>query len=49
MNHLNLADLFPSEEQIPAQHRISEPLDQREYLVGGAMKPWSGATQDVLS
>ncbi|MCY7351345.1 MAG: NADP-dependent glyceraldehyde-3-phosphate dehydrogenase [Cytophagaceae bacterium] len=49
MTQLNLADLFPAEEQIPAEHRINQPIEQREYLIGGEMKPWNGATQDVLS
>ncbi len=49
MPPLNLDVLFPTEDQISAQYRITEPLDQREYLVGGAMKPWNGSTQEVLS
>lgn len=49
MPQLNLADLFPTVEQVPAEHRIDQPIEQREYLVGGEMKPWNGATQDVFS
>lgn len=49
MPQINLDALFPTTEQIPAEHRLEQPIEQREYLVGGELKPWNGATQDVFS
>ncbi|PLK46272.1 NADP-dependent glyceraldehyde-3-phosphate dehydrogenase [Emticicia sp. TH156] len=40
--------IFPGADQIPEAYQIP-PLHQREYLVGGEMRQWSGATQDVYS
>lgn len=39
---------FPEAGQIPEQFQI-QPLHQKEYLVGGEMRQWAGATQDVYS
>ena len=45
----DLAQLFPaSTEQIPDQFKI-EPIHQREYLLNGAMKPWTGKVSEVYS
>ena len=41
--------LFPSEADIPAEYNITEPIEQREYLVNGEMRQWAGKTQDVWS
>ena len=41
--------VFPTEEQIPAEMRIAEMLDQREYLVNGELKTWAGDVQEVFS
>ncbi len=41
--------LFPTESQIPAEYNLTEPIEQREYLVNGEMRPWAGKTQDVWS
>ncbi|PKK35996.1 NADP-dependent glyceraldehyde-3-phosphate dehydrogenase [Siphonobacter sp. SORGH_AS_0500] len=49
MSTLRLESLFPLAEEIPAEHALSAPLEQREYLIGGTMKPWQGKTQDVYS
>jgi len=43
-----LTNLFPAEDQIPADFRI-QPLHQREYLLNGEMRAWDGPTTDVLS
>ncbi|QJW89654.1 NADP-dependent glyceraldehyde-3-phosphate dehydrogenase [Spirosoma taeanense] len=43
-----LAQLFPSESQIPEQYHI-EPLHQREYLINGEMRPWNGPVSEVYS
>lgn len=39
-------NIFPSE--VPAQYQIT-PLDQRGYLIGGEIRTWQGATEEVLS
>lgn len=44
-----LKNLFPAEADIPAQYNLTEPIEQREYLVNGQMKAWAGKTQDVWS
>ncbi|MBN2172421.1 MAG: NADP-dependent glyceraldehyde-3-phosphate dehydrogenase [Candidatus Krumholzibacteriota bacterium] len=45
-----LADLFPREADLPAEHVPAElPLEQREYLVDGALRRWEGPRQEVLS
>lgn len=41
--------LFPAENQIPAEYNLTEPIEQREYLVNGEMRAWTGKTQDVWS
>ena len=49
MNVNELEKLFPTEEQIPADYNLTEPIEQREYLVNGEMRAWAGKTQDVWS
>ncbi len=49
MNVTELEKLFPSEDQIPAEYNLTEPIEQREYLVNGEMRTWAGKTQDVWS
>lgn len=44
-----LANVFPRENDIPDQYRISEPMEQREYLINGEMKFWNGNLNPVLS
>lgn len=41
--------IFPEEENIPAQYRLKEFVDQREYLINGELHIWQGPMQDVLS
>ncbi|WP_026262420.1 NADP-dependent glyceraldehyde-3-phosphate dehydrogenase [Spirosoma panaciterrae] len=48
MNDSQLARLFPTEDQIPAEYLI-EPIHQREYLLNGDMRQWDGAVSDVYS
>ncbi|UFH56605.1 NADP-dependent glyceraldehyde-3-phosphate dehydrogenase [Spirosoma sp. KNUC1025] len=48
MNDPQLAQLFPAEDQIPADYRI-EPIHQREYLLNGEMRQWNGPVSDVYS
>ncbi len=42
------ANIFPTEDQIPEQHRII-PMHQKQYLVNGELREWDGPTQEVLS
>lgn len=44
-----LADVFQSEDSIPEQFRISEVIEQREYLIDGELKTWTGNLNPVLS
>lgn len=44
-----LANVFPEENIIPDAYKISETIEQREYLVNGEMKTWSGNLNPVLS
>ncbi|MCU0419336.1 MAG: NADP-dependent glyceraldehyde-3-phosphate dehydrogenase [Cyclobacteriaceae bacterium] len=44
-----LNDLFPEESAIPAHAQIPARIDQREYLVGGALVTWPGDQAPVLS
>ncbi|MDI9870165.1 NADP-dependent glyceraldehyde-3-phosphate dehydrogenase [Flectobacillus roseus] len=49
MNTSQLENLFPAEADIPVEYNITEPIEQREYLVNGEMRQWAGKTQDVWS
>ncbi|MBZ4400686.1 NADP-dependent glyceraldehyde-3-phosphate dehydrogenase [Myxococcus sp. MISCRS1] len=44
-----LADLFPTEAQLPSSVRLPPYLEQREYLVGGELKTWEGDLSPVRS
>lgn len=44
-----LANVFPQENEIPEQFKIAQPLDQREYLINGELKTWTGNLNPVLS
>ncbi|MBL7859089.1 MAG: NADP-dependent glyceraldehyde-3-phosphate dehydrogenase [Cyclobacteriaceae bacterium] len=48
MNHL-LTNVFPEESSIPDQFKISDTLEQREYLIDGELKMWTGPLNPVLS
>ncbi|PBQ31329.1 NADP-dependent glyceraldehyde-3-phosphate dehydrogenase [Sphingobacteriaceae bacterium] len=41
--------IFVSEDQIPAEYRLNEEINQNEFLINGEMKKWSGATHKVYS
>src|SRR5688500_10288269 len=41
--------VFPHENTIPNEFRIPEPIDQREYLIDGELKTWTGNLNPVLS
>ena len=44
-----LANIFPAEDAIPEAFRLAQPINQREYLVGGELKTWAGSLNPVLS
>jgi glyceraldehyde-3-phosphate dehydrogenase (NADP+) len=44
-----LSTVFPTENNIPDRYRIDQTLEQREYLIGGEMKTWTGNLNPVLS
>jgi glyceraldehyde-3-phosphate dehydrogenase (NADP+) len=44
-----LANVFPSENNIPEQFKISQSIEQREYLINGELKTWAGNLNPVLS
>jgi glyceraldehyde-3-phosphate dehydrogenase (NADP+) len=46
---LDLSNLFPKEEEIPAAFKLEAQLHQREYLSNGEMLPWTGDVHTVLS
>ncbi len=46
---LDLSDLFPREDEIPAAYALAEEVHQRMYLSNGEMLPWNGDVHTVLS
>ena len=44
-----LNTVFPPESDIPNQFRIEQALEQREYLIDGELKSWTGNLNPVLS
>ncbi|QBR03833.1 NADP-dependent glyceraldehyde-3-phosphate dehydrogenase [Paraburkholderia pallida] len=44
-----LAQYFPTPDEIPAQQRLAAPVNQRGYLIGGQMHVWDGPCKTVLS
>ncbi|MFZ6011836.1 MAG: NADP-dependent glyceraldehyde-3-phosphate dehydrogenase [Bacteroidota bacterium] len=48
MNQI-LANVFPTESNIPDQFKIPQSVDQREYLIDGQLKTWNGNLNPVLS
>ncbi|HEY5918997.1 MAG TPA: NADP-dependent glyceraldehyde-3-phosphate dehydrogenase [Chryseolinea sp.] len=48
MSHF-LANIFRPEDSIPEHFKISQPIEQREYLINGELKIWDGNLNPVLS
>lgn len=42
-------NFFPTQSDIPAEMRLSQILEQREYLVNGELRKWEGQVQEVFS
>jgi glyceraldehyde-3-phosphate dehydrogenase (NADP+) len=40
---------MPPSAEIPEKYLIAEPIHQREYLVGGQLRPWEGDSSEVYS
>jgi acyl-CoA reductase-like NAD-dependent aldehyde dehydrogenase len=49
MQASDLENLFPKVADIPKEFDLTQPIEQREYLVNGEMRKWAGKTQDVWS
>ncbi len=49
MQQTDLSSLFPQEHDIPAEFAAGAPIYQREYLIAGELKHWSGDLAPVLS
>jgi glyceraldehyde-3-phosphate dehydrogenase (NADP+) len=47
-NDPTLEMAFPQEGDIPEAHR-PKTIDQKEYLIGGEIRTWNGAMEEVLS
>jgi glyceraldehyde-3-phosphate dehydrogenase (NADP+) len=44
-----LSDLFPEESSIPAPYQINTYIEQREYLINGILRQWTGTLNPVAS
>jgi glyceraldehyde-3-phosphate dehydrogenase (NADP+) len=44
-----LQNIFPEEANIPDQFKVTQRIDQREYLVDGTLQTWTGPLNPVLS
>lgn len=44
-----LQNIFPEEAHIPDQFKVTQRIDQREYLVDGELRTWNGPLNPVLS
>jgi glyceraldehyde-3-phosphate dehydrogenase (NADP+) len=45
----SLSSLFPSESSIPEQFRLNGSIEQREYLIKGTLRQWTGTMNSVAS
>ncbi|RZM14990.1 MAG: aldehyde dehydrogenase family protein, partial [Pedobacter sp.] len=46
---LNLKEIFVEDSQIPEEFRLSQQINQTEYLSNGEMKTWTGQVNEVYS
>lgn len=44
-----LQSIFPDENAIPENYRLDQPVEQREYLIDGELRTWTGPLNPVLS
>src|SRR5450432_589100 len=45
----SLSKLFPTQSDIPPEHRLAGPIHQRTYVINGELATWEGETKTVLS
>jgi len=48
MSHF-LSNLFPEESSVPEQYQLSAYVEQREYLINGQLRQWTGTLNPVAS
>jgi glyceraldehyde-3-phosphate dehydrogenase (NADP+) len=48
MSHF-LSNLFPEESSIPEHYQLSAYVEQREYLINGQLRQWTGTLNPVAS
>jgi glyceraldehyde-3-phosphate dehydrogenase (NADP+) len=46
---IDLRNLFPQASEFPEEHRPPTPIQQRVILIDGALVPWDGPLQSILS
>lgn len=46
---MEISEIFPSSDQIPQEHLFGKPVEQKEYLINGEIRTWSGNVQKVYS
>jgi glyceraldehyde-3-phosphate dehydrogenase (NADP+) len=44
-----IGEIFPFEENIPEDFRLTDSVEQNEYLINGELKIWGGTMQEVFS
>ena len=44
-----VTQIFPTESTIPSNYKLSQPIEQREYLIAGELKIWKGELSQVAS
>jgi glyceraldehyde-3-phosphate dehydrogenase (NADP+) len=44
-----LQNIFPDESSVPPSIQLTNPIEQREYLINGKVKIWNGPLNPVLS
>jgi glyceraldehyde-3-phosphate dehydrogenase (NADP+) len=46
---LGLESIFAEIEKLPGAYAVSQPIEQREYLINGELKTWNGKLNSVVS
>ena len=46
---MNVNNIFTSEKEIPAQHKVKIPVIQSHYLINGELREWKGDYNEVHS
>jgi len=46
---IDLNQIFPKESDIPQQYKIPQHIEQREYLINGELRTWTGPLNSVVS